>query len=64
MKKTYLLTDEIYTEKDDMTFLMKREYNENHILISEEVVGWYYGKPSTEATCRFVGKLKAEYEED
>ena len=56
------IIDEIYAEKDDMTFLMKREYI-NKTLISEEVIGWYYGEPDHKATCRFVGKLKAEYEE-
>ena len=64
MKKYINQVDDIYSNEADITFLMKRTYTLKGNLISEELVGWYHGEPNKEISERYVGKLKAEYEED
>lgn len=51
----------IYSEKDDMTFIMRNTY-ENDCLSSKELLGWYHGEPNENSNRKYVGKFKAEYE--
>lgn len=57
MRKEYV---GCYSEEADMTFIVCDEW-EGEELIATEVVGFYYGVPSTEATNRFIGDLRADY---
>ena len=50
-----------YAPEYGMTFIMK-DVGCNHELESTECIGWYYGAPDPEATEKFAGKLKAEYD--
>ena len=50
-----------YAPEYGMTFIMK-DVGYNHELESTECIGWYYGAPDPEATEKFAGKLKAEYD--
>ena len=50
-----------YAPEYGMTFIMK-DVGYNHELESTECIGWYYGAPDDEATEKFAGKLKAEYD--
>lgn len=49
-----------YCEKDDMTFIMQSHYDAG-ILVSQECIGWYYGKPNAESTEIYKHSLKADY---
>ena len=51
----------IYSEKDDMTFIMRNTY-EDGCLSSKELLGWYHGEPNENNDREYVGKFKAEYE--
>ncbi len=51
----------IYSEKDDMTFIMQNTY-EDGCLSSKELLGWYHGEPNENNDREYVGKFKAEYE--
>lgn len=51
----------IYSEKDDMTFIMRNTY-ENGCISSKELLGWYHGEPNENSNSEYVGKFKAEYE--
>lgn len=53
--------EEMYAEKNDMTFIVLEEYNEEDKLISETVIGFYHGEPKDEITKSFLYSLKAEY---
>ena len=52
---------EAYDSFNDLTFIMKSIENENEEPISDEVIGFYWGKPNDKSTKEFIGKLKAEY---
>lgn len=51
-----------YSREADITFIMKETSNEEGP-VSTEVVGFYYGEPDEDSTHRFIGKLKAEFED-
>lgn len=51
----------IYSEKDDMTFIMRNTYEDGY-LSSKELLGWYHGEPNEDNDREYVGKFKAEYE--
>lgn len=50
-----------YCEKDDMTFIMQDNYDENGTLVKQACVGWYYGEPKAELTKKYTCDLVAEY---
>lgn len=52
---------ECYAPADDTTFIM-REVEEQGVILSREVIGFYSGEPDAEATKTYMGKTKAEYE--
>ena len=51
----------VYSEEADMTFIMK-DMCEGEVVVSTEVIGFYYGEPDEEATEANTGCLKAEFE--
>lgn len=53
----------MYCQPYDRTFLMKEIRNEKGEPVTEEVVGWYYGRPNNDDTQMFIGDLKAIHEE-
>lgn len=52
----------VYSEKSDMTFIMKETPDGNKQTIS--VVGFYFGEPNEEATKTFNGSLMAVVEKE
>ena len=52
----------VYCEADDMTFILRNDYDESGRLVATECVGWYHGSPDYKATREFTGKLRAEYD--
>jgi hypothetical protein len=58
--KTELIS--MYSEGDDVTFVVKRNTDAAGNLISQEVTGFYHGKPTAAATEIYNGKPKATYE--
>lgn len=50
----------VYSEHDDITFVMRDTMNDNG-LISVEVTGFYYGSPDVQSTVKFKNKLKATF---
>lgn len=50
------MTYEVYAEADDMTFIMEDKDG------TVEVKGFYFGSPDAEATKKYYGSLKAEFE--
>ena len=50
-----------YCEKDDMSFIMQSNYDENGNLYRQQCVGWYYGAPELELTKKYTCDLVAEY---
>lgn len=51
----------VYAEKDDMTFIMSEERNNNKRIVS--VIGWYYGEPNKDNTELFANDLTAEFDD-
>ena len=58
--KTTTEIEHIYSEENDMTFIMKTEYIKGY-LKSRECVGWYHGEADAKNDYEYQGKLKAEY---
>lgn len=54
---------EVYAKDDDLTFIMKEIRTDNDDLLSKEVIGWYYGKPSENNTKKFMGCLYKDFRE-
>ena len=52
---------EIYSKEYDITFIMEEISTDTNKLLSEEVVGWYYGKPTDDNTRDFIGSLYKDY---
>ena len=54
-----------YVESLDMTIIFELCYDFSldsaDPLVSQEIVGWYFGKPTEENTQLYYGKLKAVY---
>lgn len=50
----------VYSEAEDMTFIMKDVYMDGEPK-STEVVGFYFGESTEENTTLYTGKLKAEF---
>lgn len=59
MAKKYRV-EAAYSEEYDITTILEVcEFGDK--ILSTEVVGFYEGKPNSEATAKYYGKLKAEY---
>ena len=56
----YERTYTVYSEHDDITFIMRDTMNDDG-LVSVEVTGFYYGTPNIQATVKFKNKLKATF---
>jgi hypothetical protein len=52
---------ERYWASDDITTIWYIKSYHDGGLFYEEIVGWYYGEPSPEATKHFIGKTWAQY---
>lgn len=51
-----------YAQEEDITFILENTYNlTENILLSTEVVGFYFGEPDIENNIKYRGKLKAEF---
>lgn len=52
-----------YAAENDMTFIMCDTYENasKEKLLSTEVIGFYFGEPTEEATKEFPGSLKADF---
>ena len=57
--KTELIS--MYSEGDDVTFVVKRNTDAAGNLISQEVTGFYHGRPTAADTEIYNGKPKATY---
>ena len=53
--------EERYWDGADITTIWYIKHNGDNELFYEEIVGWYYGEPSPEATRNFIGKTWAQY---
>lgn len=49
-----------YAQDTDITFILQDTFKDN-IIVSTEVIGFYYGKPDGKLNGEYKGKLKAEY---
>ena len=47
----------IYAKENDMTFIMK--VCDDQDVETHEVIGFYFGEPNEEATCKYQRELKA-----
>ena len=54
----------IYNEKEDITVIFQDviQNDADATVISTEVIGFYYGVPDVETMEKYIGRLKANYE--
>ncbi len=52
----------MYSPDYDITTIMVDTYDENDLMISSEVVGWYHGQPNDKDNATFFGKLKCKHD--
>jgi len=50
-----------YAKEHDITFIFKTVSDETGLIYSEEITGWYWGKPDDTSTAFYDGSLCAEY---
>jgi hypothetical protein len=52
----------VYCEHEDLTFVMREEYDScTGEVVTLEVTGFYYGRPDSSSTKEFNGKRKATF---
>lgn len=50
-----------YSDDRDMTFILKDTRNEDGVLLSTEVIGFYFGRPDEKLTEKYSYDLKATF---
>ena len=52
-----------YSAEGDITFIMEDAFNEEGLLVSQAVVGFYYGKQAEEFNRQFMGSTSIVHDE-